>query len=135
MDSEGASIVIVDDDTEMAEFVADAVEEFGFAPVPVSSGQVCIGLMESLSPACIIMDVVMPDMDGVELADRLACAGSRVPLIVMSGYDGKYLESVSVFAEAKGLTVIGTLTKPFTAASLETLLAGLDGGKAGNTHG
>ena len=69
------------------------------------------------------MDIVMPDMDGVELLSKLAELKADCPIIVMSGYDGKYLDSVSLIAEAKGLTVLGTLRKPFAVRDLEKLVA------------
>ncbi len=121
--SENRNVVIVDDDIGMAEFVSDATEMLGYVPITVSDGRQCLDLIRKAPPACIIMDIVMPDMDGVELLNQLSEMRSTSPIIVMSGYDGKYLESVSLIAEAHGIEVLGSLMKPFSVDHLEPLLA------------
>ena len=119
-------IVIVDDDPALAEFVSDAVDFLGYTPLVVDGGRHCLEQVNKNAPVCVILDVVMPDMDGVELLSKLAASHSNAPaVIVMSGYDGKYLESVSLIGEANGLNVLGTLKKPFSVDQLEGLLAQL----------
>ena len=126
--SENKNVVIVDDDVDMADFVSDATELLGFDPVVVGNGRHCLEHVKKQPPACLIMDIVMPDMDGVELLNKLAEADSKAPVIVMSGYDGKYLESVSMIAEANGVEVLGALMKPFSIDDLEPLLSKLSSG-------
>ena len=121
-------VVIVDDDIDMADFVSDATELLGFDPIVVSDGKACLQQVSEHAPACIIMDIVMPDMDGVELLGKLAETESKSPVIMMSGFDGKYLESVSLIAEANGLKVLGSLMKPFSVDNLEPLLSSLEAG-------
>lgn len=125
---ENKNVVIVDDDIGMADFVSDAVEFLGYVPVVAGDGQQCLDLVKATRPACIIMDIVMPDMDGVELLKKLTEAQSSSPVIVMSGYDGKYLKSVSLIAEASGIVVLGALMKPFSVDDLDPLLAALEHG-------
>ncbi len=115
--------LVVDDDVDLAEFVSDVGALLGFDPVVANDGNDCLRYLKSQQPACIVMDIVMPDMDGVELLSKLAELKADCPIIVMSGYDGKYLDSVSLIAEAKGLTVLGTLRKPFAVRDLEKLVA------------
>lgn len=108
------SILIIDDDAEMAEFVADVVEMEQLKPLVATSAKEALG---KLSASCIIgifMDIVMPDMDGVELVQEIGKTGKAVPVVLMSGYDDLYMNNAETIGEANGAIVIGKLAKPFS---------------------
>lgn len=120
---ERPKLVIVDDEREMAEFVGEVAEAMGFEPILAFSAKECLDVVAKQPPAAIIMDVVMPSMDGVELVRELSKIVSGLPFIVMSGYQPIYTDMVNTLASSSGLVNIGRLTKPFTAAQIEELLA------------
>ena len=91
-------LLIVDDEPEMAEYVGDVADGMGFDCVIATSAKDALDLYGIHKPIGIVMDVVMPDMDGIELVQALAALGCVVPIIV------------------------GGLSKPFRAAELEALL-------------
>ena len=64
----------------------------------------------------------MPDKDGIELIEWLAIQKCVAPIILISGYGGKYLDMTSHVASVQGIVIAGTLTKPFELGDLEMLL-------------
>ena len=115
-------LLIVDDEPDMVEFVGDVAEEMGFACSSASSAKECLDLFESINPAAIVLDVVMPDMDGSELLQALAKRNCTAPIIAMSGYQKMYLDILESLATEHNTVVVGTLSKPFPASELSRLL-------------
>jgi CheY-like chemotaxis protein len=70
----------------------------------------------------VVLDLGMPGMDGVELLRFLAAEDHRAPVLIISGFDRRVLESAFRLGEALGLTMVGPLEKPVRAENLEQLL-------------
>jgi EAL domain-containing protein (putative c-di-GMP-specific phosphodiesterase class I) len=70
----------------------------------------------------ILLDLVMPDMDGVELLRLLAQQKCQAGIILISGTGKRIIESAGQLAQALGLTIVGNLQKPFRLAELEKAL-------------
>lgn len=115
-------LLIVDDEPDMVEFVADVAEEMGFACVSSGNGKECLDLFRSVNPAAIVLDVVMPDMDGIELLQALASQDCTAPIIAMSGYQKMYLDIMESLASQHNTVVVGTLSKPFPGSELRRML-------------
>lgn len=116
-------LLIVDDEPDMTAFVSDVAEEMGFTCVTTASAKECLQLYQSSKPAGIVLDVVMPDMDGIELIQALVKLNCTAPIIAMSGYQKIYLDILETLANEQNIVVLGTLSKPFLASDLEKLLA------------
>lgn len=115
-------LMVVDDEADFAEYVADVAGELGFEVKVHSSARDCLVAISVKRPDIIVMDIVMPDMDGVELVQEI---GRRLPgaaVIVMSGFDSRYLGVVRTLGEAGGVNVCGSLMKPFAADELVAAL-------------
>lgn len=115
-------LIAVDDDPGMAKLVKNAGELAGFDVRITTSVTEFQGVWEENNPSIILMDIIMPDMDGVELLMWLAEQKCSAPIILMSGYEGKFLKMAEHLGTAKGDNVIGTLTKPFKVDELEVML-------------
>jgi len=115
-------LIVVDDEPEMADLVIEVAHLSGFDTRTTSSGKEFQAVWAGCKPTVIVMDLVMPDMDGVELLYWLSEQNCRTPIILMSGYDAGYLEMANHVATGKGKKIVGTLTKPFQIAELEELL-------------
>ena len=70
----------------------------------------------------VALDLGMPGMDGVELLRFLALENSQAPILIISGFDRRVLESAFRLGEALGLTMVGPLEKPVRFQELEGLL-------------
>ena len=77
---------------------------------------------KACNPSILIIDIVLPEIDGIELIDWLANGLNTPPVILISGYSGKYLNLAKHLATAKGIEVLGMLEKPFSIEKLEELL-------------
>jgi CheY-like chemotaxis protein len=81
------NILVVDDDQEVREILAETLAEFGYGVVQASSGEEALPLLESrLDIGMLITDVRMPGMSGLELAELARRRHARLKVIVISGY-------------------------------------------------
>jgi DNA-binding response OmpR family regulator/DNA-binding CsgD family transcriptional regulator len=80
-------VLIVDDSPEALGFLTDALEQSGFSVLIATSGQASLNIADKITPDIILMDAVMPSMDGFETCRRLKAnaAVSQVPVIFMTG--------------------------------------------------
>ena len=123
-------ILIVDDDIEIGESIAGIVEDMGFEATAVTSGAEFRAAYDDRTPDAIVMDIVMPGEDGVELLGWLTDCDCPAPVVLVSGYDPLYRRSARLLGQAGGLTV-AALAKPFRTGDLEALLMRWHAGPAG----
>ena len=115
-------LLILDDEPAVAQTVAFAAERHGFAVRMSQSALAFFKDVASFDPSHIIIDLLMPGMDGVEVLRNLAAGGCGANIIMMSGMGSKVLESAQRTGLERGLRIIGTLSKPFKPAELRALL-------------
>jgi len=73
----------------------------------------------------LVLDLILPNVDGIEVIRELAKRKCYCPLILISGFDNKVLHSAQQLAEAHNMPVIETLTKPFELSHFITILNGI----------
>lgn len=80
-------VMLVDDSPETLGFLTDALEQSGFSVLIATSGQAALSIVERISPDLILLDAVMPAMDGFETCRRLKASPAivQVPVIFMTG--------------------------------------------------
>ncbi|SMC39887.1 response regulator transcription factor [Rhizobium sp. RU36D] len=80
-------VLLVDDSPEALGFLTDALEQSGFSVLIATSGQAALAIVERISPDLILLDAVMPGMDGFETCMKLKASPSvaQVPVIFMTG--------------------------------------------------
>jgi DNA-binding response OmpR family regulator len=84
----GAPVVLlVDDDAAIRASVAEGLELEGFVVVPASGGRAALAAVESVHPAVVVLDLAMPDLDGLEVLKRLRGAGQDLPVCILSARD------------------------------------------------
>jgi FixJ family two-component response regulator len=115
-------LMVVDDETEMVNLVADVGMTCGFEVLQYLNARAFQEALITNTPTVIVMDIVMPEMEGTELLKWLAEQGCTAPIIIMSGYDGKYITFTEHLGSVTGRHILGTLTKPFKIDDLEALL-------------
>src|ERR1700719_3833599 len=83
-------ISIVDDDESMRAAMRDMVESFGYTVAAFASGLEFLGFDRLYDSACLITDVRMAGMSGLELHNRLTASGHSIPTIFVTAFpDGK----------------------------------------------
>ena len=106
-----ALIAIVDDDESVCRAVRRLVRSVAMDAETFSSGQDFLDLLDampSFQPDCLILDVQMPGMNGLDVQDRLAKSGNSVPVIFITAHD-----EVGVREKALAAGAIAFLRKPF----------------------
>src|ERR1700682_3772722 len=115
-------LLVVDDQPDILEFVGTVAEGVGYRVETALNAATFRALLASFSPTLLILDLQMPDTDGVELIRELARQGSRAQILISSGMDSRVLASAEQLGLTHGLAMIGTLQKPIMLADLEALL-------------
>jgi two-component system OmpR family response regulator len=111
----GETLLLVDDEENLRSMLDAALRHMGFDVHPVASGREALEAVPKVRPDLIVLDVMLPDLDGFEVCRRLRSEGSRVPVLFLTARD-------ATEDKVRGLTLGGDdyLVKPF---SLEELVA------------
>ena len=118
-------LLLIDDEPALAEFLANAARECGFEPVVTSNDTEFREQFLGLQPEMVALDLGMPGMDGVELLRFLAERAYRSPVLIVSGFDRRVLESAFRLGEALGLSMAGPVEMPVRLEDLEAVLSQL----------
>jgi DNA-binding response OmpR family regulator len=121
-------LLLIDDEPALAEYLASAAREAGFEPRITANDEEFREQFVADRPEMVALDLGMPGMDGVELLRFLADQHYASPVLIVSGFDRRVLESAFRLGEALGLTMAGPLEKPVRLEELETTLAELKAG-------
>jgi DNA-binding response OmpR family regulator len=84
---DGPVVLLVDDDDAIRRAVGAGLELEGFRVVRASGGRAALAAAESVAPAVILLDLAMPDLDGLEVLRRLRASGDDVPVCILSARD------------------------------------------------
>ncbi len=114
----GERLLLVDDEENLRSMLQAALRHHGYDVHPVASGREAIAAVPAVDPDLILLDVMLPDLDGFEVCRRLRSEGTRTPVLFLTARD-------STDDTVRGLTLGGDdyLGKPF---SLEELVARID---------
>lgn len=106
-------VTVVDDDESVRESLPDLLREFGFAAQTFSSAEEFLDSKSVGQTRCLILDVAMPGMNGLDLQRELKARGQKIPIIFITAQKD---ESVRARAFAEG--ALEFLLKPFADTAL-----------------
>jgi len=101
-------VLIADDDDSIRSLLKFLLEEEGYETVEVKSGADVLRAVPKVEPNLLILDLRMPDMDGLEVLRRLSAQGQKCPVLMLTGHS-----SASSAIEATKLGAFDYVTKPF----------------------
>lgn len=107
-----ATILLIDDDVTLLELLSGHLQTAGYRPVTASDGPSGVRLAAEASPDLVVLDVMMPGLDGWDVSERLRVK-SRVPIIMLTA-KGEEIDKLRGFR----LGVDDYVTKPFSFAEL-----------------
>jgi len=125
MSTELGRLLIVDDEPDIARIAKMMAMDIGYVARVVERSADFEPILSEWRPTVILLDIIMPERDGLELLGALQQHDFRGPLIMMSGADPIYLNMAAASAKARGLNLAHTLSKPFRKEQLQSLLQGL----------
>ena len=106
-------VAVVDDDPEMCAAMATLISSLGYGALTFDSAETFLACASTCPAKCLLVDIELGDLSGVELARQLAADGFKFPVIFMSGYDDAMVEIQAIAAGG-----IAFLHKPFPAEML-----------------
>lgn len=111
VERQAASVLVIDDDPDVRAFIAAALEDQGFLVRQASGGREGLAEVQREKPDLVIVDFVMPEMSGAEVARRIRTKIPQQSILFVSGYS----ETEAVKRTAPDAPL---LTKPFRADAL-----------------
>ncbi|MGA2395568.1 MAG: EAL domain-containing response regulator [Candidatus Lustribacter sp.] len=115
-------LLAIDDEKGLLAIISEAGTRVGYAVEATTSPEYFLTKTREWQPTLILMDLQMPEVDGVELLRRLAAEGVSVPIVLMSGVDDKLLRTVEDLGAELGLSMRGMLTKPIRLQTITRTL-------------
>ncbi len=113
MTNTGALIYVVDDDCSAREAIVSLAQAVGFDALGFASASEFLAYRRPALPSCLVLDVGMPEVSGLDLQRRLNAANDTLPIIFVTGHDSVPLSVSAIRAGA-----VDFLTKPFDADGL-----------------
>jgi two-component system OmpR family response regulator len=106
-------VLVVDDEPSIVDAVATSLRYEGFEVDEAATGRSALASAQANPPDMIVLDVMLPDLDGIEVTRRLRADGIRVPILFLTA-------RATVEDKVAGLTVGGDdyVTKPFSLAEI-----------------
>jgi len=118
-------LLLIDDEPALAAFVAEAADHCGYEAEIADGDDSFRSLFAADRPALVAIDLGMPGSDGVELLRFLSAEQFKGPVLIISGFDRRVLDSAFRLGEALALHMVGPLEKPTRLALLEEILTDL----------
>jgi DNA-binding response OmpR family regulator len=120
-------VMLVDDEEITRTFVKKILKKQGYEICEASNGGEALNMVKEITPDVVIIDMNMPDMDGLTLAGKLrgnSCFPSSVPIMMLSGLIGSTYET-----KARGYGINEIMNKPFDLKELISTVARLAAGE------
>jgi two-component system cell cycle sensor histidine kinase/response regulator CckA len=116
----GEVILVVDDEEEILKAMQNLLKGLGYQPVITGSGKEAVEKYEALKPQIVLMDINMPEMDGVNCAEKILDFNPDAKIAFITGYE---VEGMDKFGGRIKNSVKTFLTKPVELADLSTTLS------------
>ena len=118
MHSNAELVLVIEDSPEIIAFlVNDVLPDCGYRGVSATSGAQALHMISQQHPDVILLDVELPDANGLDLVQQLRLKGNKTPVIVMSAHG-----SEEIAVRAFRLGVRDYLIKPFTSEQVATAI-------------
>jgi len=113
MSDTGGLVYVVDDDASVRAGVASLIRSAGLEAKALASGQEFLALQRPEIPSCLVLDVQLPGLSGLDVQQELVRSGANLPIIFLTGYGDIPMTVRAIQAGAAGF-----LTKPFEKEEL-----------------
>ena len=111
-------VVVIDDDASLRESLEDLIRSVGLHVEPFASAQEFLRSKRPDAPGCLVLDVRLKGLSGLDLQRRMAEAGMEIPIIFITGHG-----DIAMTVQAMKAGAVGFLTKPFAIKICSTPLS------------
>lgn len=115
-------LLLIDDEPAFGRFIAHAAEVGGYKAHLTISAEPFMEKYKELRPDVVALDLQMPHVDGVQLLRFLSEEKCTAPVIIVSGFDRRVLDSSMRLGTALGLNMVGPIEKPVRLQAFLDLL-------------
>jgi EAL domain-containing protein (putative c-di-GMP-specific phosphodiesterase class I)/ActR/RegA family two-component response regulator len=116
-------LLVVDDEPAICSLIKRVAEPLGFVVQSLTESARFLETLTDFQPSLLILDLKMPDCDGVQLLQQLKEGQSEAQVIVISGMDQRVLNTAEKLGRSQGLRMAGVLHKPLKRIELELKLS------------
>ena len=114
-------LLVVDDEVEIGRLIARVAEQAGYSVMVLTDATEFKEVFREFEPSVVTIDILMPEIDGIELIDWIVERKTKVRIVVISGYP-LYADIANFIAAAKGADEVHCLPKPLDLKALTGLL-------------
>jgi FixJ family two-component response regulator len=111
-------IAVVDDDPDMREALADLLSAYGYLTEEFASAEQFLGAVKTSKATCLVVDLQLGGISGVDLVRQLFATGCKLPVIFVTG-----CQDDTLCKQARDLGCVAFLKKPFQADQLISAVA------------
>mgnify|MGYP003348473342 CR=1 FL=1 len=115
-------LLVIDDQQELCDYVVEVAHGLGFEARSVTQAQAFRETFLEFNPTVVVLDLQMPNVDGIELLRYLGAQRAHAQVLVASGMDQRVLNTADQVGQSLGLKMLGALQKPFMLSDLEVVL-------------
>ncbi len=118
----GLRLFVLDDDESVNFTICAIARTAGFETLSATDARSFFARLDDFQPTHLVIDLQIPEVDGIETLKQLAGLSCECNLIISSGLEGRVLDAAARIAREKGLRLSGILPKPFSANELKKML-------------
>ena len=115
-------LLVIDDEPDFMQVVRTVAEEMGFDVTTAGNAEEFKAVYTASPPDLMVIDVVMPEVDGIELVEWLVGVRCSTDVIMVTGYNPNYASAAAAIAQAKSSMSVRILQKPVLLADLRVAL-------------
>ncbi|TMK53125.1 MAG: response regulator transcription factor, partial [Actinobacteria bacterium] len=86
--AERTRVLVVDDESNITDLVATVLRYEGFEVQTAATGRDALKAVTAFRPALVVLDIMLPDLDGFEVQRQLADNGGKIPVVFLTAKDG-----------------------------------------------
>jgi CheY-like chemotaxis protein len=115
-------LLIMDDEPDFCDFVGHIGESLGYRVTKVTDSRKFKVAYRETNPDMIVIDMVMPELDGFDLVNWLVDQKTEAKLLIITGHNPLYAKAAQMQSTAKGVGQVEAFTKPVSVSKLRAAL-------------